>query len=168
MPLTPVDRAAIILAAEAVIALPLGDLAARIGVDPDLLVGRLRADPRFVVFRPDALPDLELLTEDGRGAFRAALERAGLSDEPSVAVLGGPCPHAEPVAELLRGTVLALLAADAGDPLAATARPLHRALRVSLDAFAAAPSTTPPPDPAERYPALPQPRRTGPTRTRRP
>jgi hypothetical protein len=147
MPLDVLDRAAAILATEAVIALPLRELAARTGAPSELLAGRLRDDRRFVLYHPHRVAELELLAEEGRAAYRAALERAGLSDEPAVAVVGSAATAAGPVADLLRATVIALLASDAESPVAATAPPLHRALRVSLGSVETGPSTTPPPCP---------------------
>lgn len=168
MPLTVLDRAAVILAAEAVIALPLSELAARIGAPPDLLVGALRGDPRFVLVRPHARADLELLDREGRAAYQAALDRAGLSDEPAVAVVRAPDSPGRSVADLVRATAIALLGADAESPVPGAARPLHQVLRLSLGNAGRAPSTIHPPGPPRPAPDPPPPPRPSPSPPRRP
>lgn len=158
---SPTDRAAALLARAARAAIPVPELAGRLGQSPESLVRRLREDPRFVVIGPSPFPDLSLLPAAGRAAYEAALREAGLHGEPSVAlaepVEAGP---GAPVGLLFRDSVARLLARTAEPGLVSAAE----RLRAALAALATtpdgpdgrAPSTTPPPDRPRPAPAPPR------------
>lgn len=174
------DRAIAILRDSPSVALPLPELARRVGTgDPDGLARLLAADDRVLVLAASALPDLTLLPADRAAAYERALTAAGLRPFRRVALLHRtPVPGAG-VAALLRQTTARLLAPGPqpgpgpirGQAAADVAEAAERANRAVLAARlpdAAVPSTTRPPDPPPPEPGPPPPRPPGPRRPPRP
>ena len=167
---TLTDRAERLLRDGRRIAVPLPELAQRLGAQPDSLARALEDDDRFLIV-PSAAPlDLTQLEPAERDAYATALRAAGVNTTPSVllaepATAGdGSAPDA-PVQLLLRESVTRLLALSPEPNLAAAAERLRTALtaavRPACPPCGTAPSTTPPPDPAG--PARVPPRRRAPS-----
>lgn len=150
------ERAIAVLHAEPSVALPLPELAHRVGTtDPDGLARLLAADPRVVVLAPLPLPGLSLLPAERAAAFERALHEAGLRPTRRVALVHRTPVPAAGVADRLRETTARLL--DGGphaDRLAEAAERANRAVMAAARPGAEAPSTTPPPGPPPPSPAL--------------
>lgn len=162
------ERAEAFLTSARRVAVPIPELARRLGADPDSLTRCLDEDPRFVVMDPVVLPDLSHLPSAAdRDAYTRALVTAGVHVHPSVA-LAEPVslPPGSPVDLLLRNSVARLLARSSDPALAAAAERLRSALTASVDPGETDPSTTPTPDPPAR--ARVPPRRRAPSRGRPP
>ncbi|MGK7312169.1 MAG: hypothetical protein ACN0LA_07985 [Candidatus Longimicrobiales bacterium M2_2A_002] len=156
-----IERAIAILRSSACVALPLDELAARVGtVDPDGLARRIAADPRLILVEPVSLPGLELLSADRETAYDRALREAGLRGGRRVALRARRASPGAGVSALLLETAARLLSpGPEADVLARAADRAYRAVTATLPA-GPAPSTTRPPGP----PTPPPVRR----RTRRP
>lgn len=174
------DRAIAILRDSPSVALPLPELARRVGTgDPDGLARLLAADDRVRVLGAPALPGLTLLPADRAAVYERALTAAGLRPLRRVALLHRtPVPGAG-VAALLRQTTARLLAPGpepgsdlargrAADAVAEAAERANRAVLATRLPGAAAPSTTRPPGPPRPDAGPPPPRPPGPRRPPRP
>ena len=148
------ERAIAVLHAEPAVALPLPELARRVGTaDADGLARRLAGDPRVVILGALPLPGLSLLPAERAAAYEHALRDAGLRPAHQVALLDRTPVPATGVAALLRETTARLLGPgrDAGRWAEAAERANRAVLATGPDG--AAPSTTPPPDPPPTAPA---------------
>lgn len=156
-----IDRAIAILRSAACVALPLDELAARVGtVDPDGLARRIAADPRLILVEPVSLPGLELLSAERETAYDRALRDAGLRGNRRVALRTRRASPGAGVSALLLETAARLLSpGPEADALARAADRAYRAVTATLPT-GEAPSTTRPPGPP-----IPPPAR---RRTRRP
>lgn len=161
------DRAEAELRRERRGAVPLSELARRLGTGSASLAAVLDHDDRFLLIAPTCVPDLTLLPAADREAYAAALREAGMETAPTVA-LATPTEPAEPadvspVELLLRDSVARLLAANPEPALAAAAHRVWPALTEALAGAAppngeptraprdgTGPSTTRPPDPDGR------------------
>lgn len=144
-----IDRAITFLGDSPRVALPVAELARRLGtVDPDGLARRLAGDPRLLLIEPPALPGLALLPADRQAAYERALRAAGLRSAPRVALLHRTPHPGAGVAALLRHTAAQLLTPGPdAEAVADAAERANRALLAALRGGAGAPSTTHPPDP---------------------
>lgn len=140
------DRAVAILTDAPAVAMPVPELAARLGtVDPDRLARTLATDPRLVILGP---PGLALSTPERAADYERALTDAGMRPVRRVTLVH-PTPAPAPgVAGLLRETTARLLTRPGpdADRLTELAERAHRAV-LAVGAGAEAPSTTPPPGP---------------------
>lgn len=152
-----IDRAAAILARADRAAIPLPELADRLGATADELRRHLNDDSRFVLVAAPPFPDLTTLAPGDRDAYAAALRQAGVLGEPCVALTDpddpGPVP---PLDRLLRNSVARLLGRTADPALLAASERLRTALSglgatpadsAPLQPAGTAPSTTPLPGP---------------------
>ncbi|MFO7892355.1 MAG: hypothetical protein R6U63_01360 [Longimicrobiales bacterium] len=174
------DRAITILRDSPSVALPLPELARRVGTgDPDGLARLLAADDRVRVLGAPALPGLTLLPADRAAAYEHALTAAGLRPFRRVALLHPTPVPGGGVAALLRQTTARLLApgpdparspvsGQAADAVAEAAEQANRAVLATRLPGAAAPSTTRPPGPPPPHPGPPLPRPPGSRRPPRP
>lgn len=155
------DRAEAFLSEARRAVVPVPELARRLRAEPDTLARQLDDDPRFVLIRSIAFPDITVLPDIDRGACVRALEAAGVHVEPRVALAEPPdLPPDSPVELLLRNSVVRLLARSSDPALAAAAERLRSALAATVtpaeDPDGTAPSTTPPPRPMPRGRAPPR------------
>ncbi len=142
------ERALTILTDAARVALPLSELAGRLGHgDPASLGRQLEADDRFAVVEVRAFPALAPDPRGRDGSYAAALRAAGLAAAPLVARTGMPAPPGAPVDALLRDSMGRLLAVRVTPSLVAAAARVHDAVVAVMTPAGAAPSTTPPPGP---------------------
>lgn len=118
---TLVDRAERLLSDARRIAVPLPELAARLGAEPSSLAPRLEEDHRFLLIHPITVLDLTLLPPADRDAYSAALQAAGMDTVPRVALAEPPDLPGRPVERLLRESVTRLLARSPEHGLAVAA-----------------------------------------------
>lgn len=144
-----IQRAIEILRDASCVALPLSELADRVGtVDHDGLARRVAADPRLLLVEPPLFPDLAPLPPDREAAYERALRSAGIRGARRVALLRrGPAPTGDLAALLLETAALLLTPGPAADALAHAADRAYEAVTATVAGAGARPSTTRPPGP---------------------
>lgn len=130
-----VDRAIAILREARSVALPLAELARRLGhIDPAALADRLAPDPRLRVLDPGGFPPMACPLPHRAAAYDRALRAAGLQVDRYVALIDVPMvPPSAGIGALLRSTAALLLAPGDADALAEPAERAARALRATVE-----------------------------------